>query len=103
MAINFIKAASIGRAAYAARTKSIGDAAPSNTAPSFTQVVEKAAKSAIDTIRGGEKASVAGITGKTDIREVVATLSSAEVTLQSVVAIRDKMVQAYQDLMRMPI
>jgi flagellar hook-basal body complex protein FliE len=43
------------------------------------------------------------IGGDGNLTEVVAALSHAEITLQTATAIRDRMVQAYQDIMKMPI
>jgi flagellar hook-basal body complex protein FliE len=34
---------------------------------------------------------------------VVAAVHAAEITLQTVVAVRDRMISAYQDILRMPI
>jgi flagellar hook-basal body complex protein FliE len=43
------------------------------------------------------------IAGGGNLTEVVTAVSRAELALQSTVAIRDRVVQAYQDIMRMPI
>lgn len=45
--------------------------------------------------------AIAGTSG--NMTEVVTAVTRAELALQSAVAIRDRMVQAYQDVMRMPI
>ncbi len=50
-----------------------------------------------------EQATIGAISGKTDISEVVMAVSQAEVTLQTVVSIRDRVVSAYQEILRMPI
>jgi flagellar hook-basal body complex protein FliE len=51
----------------------------------------------------GEHASMQAVTGKADLAQVTEAVSNAEVAVQSVVAVRDRVVQAYQDIMRMPI
>jgi flagellar hook-basal body complex protein FliE len=43
------------------------------------------------------------ISGGGNLTEVVTAVARAELALQSTVAIRDRVVQAYQDIMRMPI
>jgi flagellar hook-basal body complex protein FliE len=43
------------------------------------------------------------VAGGGDPLDVVTAITSAEVTLQTVVAVRDKMIQAYQEILRMPI
>ena len=46
---------------------------------------------------------MAGIAKQAELADVITAVSNAEVTLQTVVAIRDRVIQAYQDIMRMPI
>jgi flagellar hook-basal body complex protein FliE len=43
------------------------------------------------------------VMGTADPTDVVQAVNSADMTLQTVVAIRDKMIGAYQDILRMPI
>jgi flagellar hook-basal body complex protein FliE len=43
------------------------------------------------------------IAGRGNLTEVVTALARAELTLQSATAIRDRVVQAYQDIIKMPI
>lgn len=71
--------------------------------PSFTSLIEKAATGAIDTSRAAEQQTFAAAAGKADLTDVVTSVANAEVTLQSVMAIRDKVVTAYQEILRMPI
>ena len=62
-----------------------------------------AVKDSIATIRQGEQAATAQVTGKANIVDVVNSVNSAELTLDTVVAVRDKVVAAYQSIMNMPI
>ena len=41
--------------------------------------------------------------GKADLTDVVTAVTNAEMTLQTVTAVRDKVVSAYQEILRMPI
>ncbi len=74
-------------------------AAPSD----FGALVQDAVKSAVDTTRQGEAMAAAGVNGEAAIVDVVTAVSAAEVTVQSVVAVRDRVISAYQEIMRMPI
>ena len=47
--------------------------------------------------------ATAALSGGGNLTEVVTALSRADLALQSTIAIRDRVVQAYQDIMRMPI
>lgn len=71
--------------------------------PSFSDFIKQTAIESVDTMRAGEKASAEAVTGKANLTDVVEAITDAELTLQTVVALRDKMLQAYQDIMRMPI
>lgn len=71
--------------------------------PSFGEVLEDSVRSSIDVAKQGEKVSAAAVVGKADLTDVVTAVSNAEVTVQTVVAVRDKVVAAYQEIMRMPI
>jgi flagellar hook-basal body complex protein FliE len=51
----------------------------------------------------GEQASLQAATGKADLAQVTEAVNNAEVAMQTVVAIRDRVISAYQDIMRMPI
>jgi flagellar hook-basal body complex protein FliE len=53
--------------------------------------------------RWREQASIQGLEGKLDAQSVVEAVAAAELTLQTVTAVRDRVVEAYQELIRMPI
>lgn len=104
MAINGISnpAAAAGAYANTAKTMEVpGIGAPK--AESFGDYVKQAAVEGIETMQRGEKASADAVMGKANLTDIVEAVTAAELTLQTVVAVRDKMLQAYQDIMRMPI
>lgn len=72
-------------------------------ASEFGQMLRNAAEGAIDTLRAGEAMSIEAAAGKADLNDVVVAVSKAELTLQTVVSIRDRAIQAYQEILRMPI
>ncbi len=72
-------------------------------APDFASLIGHAAQSAIQTMRQAEQTTASGIAGKTDTQAVVQALSNAEVTMQTVVAVRDKILAAYNDVIHMNI
>jgi len=51
----------------------------------------------------GQAAAGQGAAGQGDIVQVVNSVTAAELTLETVVAIRDRVISAYQDIMKMPI
>ena len=41
--------------------------------------------------------------GRADLVDVVTAVAAAEATLETVISVRDEVIKAYQDIMRMPI
>jgi flagellar hook-basal body complex protein FliE len=102
MNVSFANAA----AAYAAAARKAtapGLEAPGKSGEGFGNLVKQAAESTISSLKQGEAASLQAVTGKADIGQVVMAVSNAEVTLQTAVAVRDRVIQAYMDIIRMPI
>ena len=94
------KATALGEART---TPSVEPPAAPQAARSFVDAVAEAAHRAAATVQAGETAAMAGLGGTMDTHQVVAAMTRAELTIQATVAIRDKMVQAYQEIMRMPV
>ena len=69
----------------------------------FSDFLKAKAEESVDTLRKSEEMSAKAVTGDADITDVVQAVTSAEITLQTVVAVRDRMISAYQEIMRMPI
>ncbi len=89
--------------AQAAKTAGPGIAAREEGGGGFAELLKQAANGAVGALQQGEAASLKAVTGKADITEVVTAVTNAEVTLQTVTAVRDRVIQAYQDILRMPI
>jgi flagellar hook-basal body complex protein FliE len=104
MAVNMTQALNAYRNAATAGTDTgLGPTEGQAGGPSFSDVLGEAAQSAINTQRHAESAAMQAVSGKADITDVVTAVNAAEITLEAVVALRDKVVQAYQQIMRMPI
>lgn len=83
-------------------TLPVQDAQPVNQG-TFTNLVQNYLTQAQQTGQASEQASVAGLMGQADLAQVATSVSEAELTLQTVVAIRDKVVEAYREILRMPM
>ena len=70
---------------------------------SFSSVFEGVVSDAVDTLVKGETAAISGIAGKASIQQVVDQVMAAERALQTTLAVRDKVVSAYQEISRMAI
>jgi flagellar hook-basal body complex protein FliE len=95
-------------AAYQSAAR-IGTPAPAQAVPpaagqgSFTDFLSGAIRDSIQTMKTGEQMATQQVAGNANIVDVVNAVNSAEITLDTVVAVRDKVVQAYQSIMNMPI
>lgn len=69
----------------------------------FASLLAGFAKQSIETMRQGEQAAVAGISGAAPIQEVVDKVMAAEQALQSTLAVREKVVAAWLEISRMTI
>jgi len=70
---------------------------------SFGDIMKTMANKTIGSIRAGEEASAKAVAGEASLPEVVQAITASEVTLQTVMAVRDRMVGAYQEILRMPV
>jgi flagellar hook-basal body complex protein FliE len=69
----------------------------------FAQLVQSMLGDAIAQGAASEAASVAAVAGKAEVSDIVTAVANAEVALETVVAVRDKVIGAYQEIMRMPV
>lgn len=106
MAVNFTEAAQ----AYARAAGKAAGSGPSGLDTrsgqlddGFAAMLERATTQAIDQMREGENQSLLAAVGQADLNEVVVAVSKAELTLQTMTTLRDRAIQAYQDILRMPI
>jgi flagellar hook-basal body complex protein FliE len=69
----------------------------------FADILKNSIDSVAETGRASEKMSIQAMSGDAELVDVVTAISAAEVTLETVVAVRDKVIGAYNEIMRMPI
>jgi flagellar hook-basal body complex protein FliE len=78
-------------------------AAGAAQAPSFGDMVTDAVGSVEQTVQNAEQLTAQAATGQAEMIDVVTAVAAAEVQLETVVAVRDQVIRAYQEIMRMPI
>jgi flagellar hook-basal body complex protein FliE len=103
MAIPAAAAAAYQSIAQMGQTAASSSAAAPATVGDFSDFLSGAIKDSIGTMNKGEQAATAQLAGKANIVDVVNSVNAAELTLDTVVAVRDKVVAAYQSIMNMPI
>jgi flagellar hook-basal body complex protein FliE len=93
----------IGAATLTAGVRSPTTAATPTEGPSFDQALAQVVGSAINTLQTGEAVAIQGVEGAAGPMKVVESVMAAQRSLQTVLAIRDKAVSAYQEIARMAI
>lgn len=89
--------------ALTSQTGVSGPAGNANDGPSFAELVKEAGLDAINSGQAAEKVSLQSLTQDAGLAEIVTAVSNAEASLETVVAVRDRVIQAYQDIIKMPI
>jgi flagellar hook-basal body complex protein FliE len=69
----------------------------------FGDVLAGALEGVVSAGHRADAESVRAISGSSNLTDVATAVTRAELALQTAVSIRDKVVQAYQDIIRMPI
>ncbi len=88
-------------AAYKNTVANAGDNTKSQVeSVSFGDVLQKMGSGALENVRGGEQAMNAAALGRASITDVVTAVASAEATLETVIALRDRIMTAYQEISR---
>jgi flagellar hook-basal body complex protein FliE len=70
---------------------------------SFAAVLKEAIGSVAEMGRKSDAQARAAVNGKANIVDVVTAVSETEVAIDAVVAVRDRVIAAYEDIMKMPI
>lgn len=107
MTVSFDAAVNAYNSAAKAAMEGVAQSAKANTrteaGESFTAMVGDVLKNAVEAGHKGEEMTLKGIAGSADMRDVVLAVNNAELALQTVVSMRDKVTSAYKEIMRMPI
>ncbi len=76
---------------------------PDPMKPEFSEFLGQSMDKARDAGYLGEGKSAEAIAGTAELHDVVTAVTNAELTLELVVAVRDRVVSAYQDIIKMPV
>lgn len=81
-----------------------GDTNPAaSSGPGFAEALGKVVEAVESTESQADTAVTGMLSGKTDVHDAMIALQRADLTLQFSVQIRNKLVQAYNEIMRMPV
>jgi flagellar hook-basal body complex protein FliE len=81
-------------------TKGIADA---SAGANFSSLLKDAVGAIAQTARKSDTQSQAMAAGKANVVDVVTAVAETEVAIEALVSVRDRVIQAYEEIMRMPI
>ena len=104
MSADSIRAAEI----YAQVAKAAENAPKANEAgdvakPDFSQMLQSALETTTASLETGEAAAASVAAGNASLVDVVTAVSAAEVSLETAIAVRNRIIESYQEILRMPI
>ena len=71
--------------------------------PSFGALVKEAVGSVMEAGKKSDAQTMAMSSGKANVMDVVTAVAETDVAVSTLVSVRDRVIQAYEDIMRMPI
>ena len=80
-----------------------GKTAEASGGPSFNSLLKEAMNGVLETGRKSDAQAVAMASGKANVMDVVTAVAETDVAVSTLVSVRDKVIQSYEDIMRMPI
>jgi len=91
--------------AYAAASglSGAGPQAKTDTESDFSAVLKQAVESVVETGRRADEVTIKAVSGETNVVDVVTAMAETELALETMVSVRDRIVSAYEEIMRMPI
>jgi flagellar hook-basal body complex protein FliE len=93
--------------AYAAAAKVLDNGGAAKAADpggmSFGDMLKDAVGGVLDTGRKSDAQTVAMASGKANVMDVVTAVAETDVAVSTLVSVRDKVISAYEDIMKMTI
>ncbi len=81
----------------------VGSAPVAGGAGGFGDILKTVMSDAVSASKNAEHQMAAQVAGRAELVDVVTAISAAEASLETVIAVRDQVINAYQEIMRMPI
>ncbi|WP_323765218.1 flagellar hook-basal body complex protein FliE [Marinovum sp.] len=80
-----------------------GESTGATEGTGFAEMLAQSGRDTVTAIREAEAAAVSGLHGGTDTQAVVEATLELETTVQMAVSVRDKLVEAYKQILNMPV
>ncbi len=82
---------------------SLGGLSGEGQGPDFGKLVAEGMQGVVDAGKVSDKLSLDLVNGKANVVDMVTALSETEIAIESMVTVRDRVISAYEEIMRMPI
>ncbi|VAW23621.1 Flagellar hook-basal body complex protein FliE [hydrothermal vent metagenome] len=69
----------------------------------FSKMLAESVQSVVDNGNQADKTSLDMLSGKAGVVDMVTAVTQTELAIESMVTVRDRVISAYQEIMRMPI
>jgi flagellar hook-basal body complex protein FliE len=76
---------------------------PTSGGPSFSALLKDAVGSVLDAGKKSDAQAMAMTSGKANVMDVVTAVAETDVAVSTLVSVRDRVIQSYEDIMKMPI
>jgi flagellar hook-basal body complex protein FliE len=103
MATPTVAASAYANLARILDTGGAGKTSDTSGGPSFGDLLKDALGSVVDGGRKADAQSVAMASGKANVMDVVTAVAETDVKVSTLVSVRDKVIAAYEDIMKMTI
>jgi flagellar hook-basal body complex protein FliE len=84
-------------------SRTIAEVSGASGGTNFSAVLKEALGAVAQTARKSDAQAQAMAANKANVVDVVTAVAETEVAIEALVSVRDKVIQAYEEIMRMPI
>jgi flagellar hook-basal body complex protein FliE len=92
----------IGAGGLLKKPASVGTAGATGM-PDFSSLLGKALETTAQSARAADVQTASVAAGRSDIVDVVTAVAESEAAIETLVAVRDRVIAAYEEIMRMPV
>ena len=83
--------------------KGAQSAQQAHTGPEFSELLSDSINSVVEAGNRSDQMAVQAVNGESNMVDVVTAIAETEVAIEGMVAVRDRVISAYEEIMRMPI
>lgn len=81
----------------------LGTTSGAGQGPDFARLLGESLSSVVQTGRATDARMMEMVNGKADVVDVVTAVAQSELAIETMVTVRDRVISAYEEIMRMPI